>query len=62
MTTITLDDEERRASANLLTLEIQSSQYPLSPNVERLKRIRAKLTDEQPEWALSSARKEKPRR
>ena len=37
-----LTDDERDALVSLLTDAIQESKYPLSPRIERLKRIRAK--------------------
>jgi hypothetical protein len=40
---IDLTDEERSALVNMLTVEIEASKYPLSPRIEMLKRIRAKL-------------------
>jgi hypothetical protein len=43
---VDLTDDEREALLNLITVEIQSSHYPLSPRITRLKRIRAKLTGE----------------
>jgi hypothetical protein len=39
-----LSEEERRTLIDLLTCEIEKDiKFPLSPRVERLKRIRAKL-------------------
>jgi len=40
---VELTDEERAALVNMLTVEIEASKYPLSPRIELLKRIRAKL-------------------
>ena len=39
-------DEERAALIGMLTTEIESSKFPLSPRIEALKRIRAKLRGE----------------
>jgi hypothetical protein len=41
--TVDLTDDERQALINLLTVEIEASKFPLSPRIEQLKRIRAKL-------------------
>jgi hypothetical protein len=63
--TIDLTDEERQLLVNLLTIEIEGSKYPLSPRIEQLKRIRAKLRGEAappPLVADVSASKRKPRR
>jgi hypothetical protein len=39
-----LTREERQLLINLLTVEIEASKYPLSPRLEQLKRIGAKLS------------------
>lgn len=41
-----LTDDEKKLLINLLTLEIEANKFPLSPRVESLKRIRAKLKGE----------------
>jgi hypothetical protein len=46
--TIDLTDEERAALANMLTVEIEASKFPLSARIEMLKRIRATLRGEEP--------------
>jgi hypothetical protein len=43
---VDLTDEERQLLVNLLTIEIEASKFPLSPRIEQLKRIRAKLRGE----------------
>jgi len=47
--TVELADDERKLLVNLLTVEIEGSKFPLSPRIEVLKRIRAKLRGEEPE-------------
>ena len=39
-----LTDDERKLLVNLLTVEIEGSKFPLSPRIESMKRIRAKLS------------------
>jgi hypothetical protein len=41
-----LSDDEKKLLINLLTVEIEASKFPLSPRIESLKRIRAKLRGE----------------
>ncbi len=45
---VDLADDERTALINLLTVEIEASKFPLSPRIEQLKRIRAKLRGDEP--------------
>ncbi len=45
---IDLTEEERAQLAHLLRLEIAGDKFPLSPRVQALKRILAKLEDEGP--------------
>lgn len=59
---IDLTDEERQALINMLTVEIEQSKLPLSPRIEQLKRIRAKLRGEEPAPGDADASKRKPRR
>src|SRR5690242_9068754 len=54
--TIDLTDEERVALDNMLTDEIAVSRYPLSPRIEMLKRVRAKLRGEEARGRLSPMR------
>jgi hypothetical protein len=62
--TVDLTDDERTALINLLIIEIEASKFPLSPRIEQLKRIRAKLRGEEPSVAGddAGAGKRKPRR
>ena len=54
-----LTEEEQRLIVELLNAEIAKEvKFPLSPRVERLKRIRAKLSGEN----SPDGRKEQPRR
>ena len=48
MSGIDLTDDEREAMIALLTEAIQDSRFPLSPRIQRLKRIRAKLKGQAP--------------
>jgi hypothetical protein len=59
-----LTDEERRLLVNLLTVEIEASKFPLSPRIELLKRVRAKLRGDEPPTMIadSGTSKRKPRR
>ena len=60
-----LTGDERQALINLLTVEIEASKFPLSPRVQQLKRIRAKLRGETPPAppvADAGASKRRPRR
>jgi hypothetical protein len=43
MTTLELDDDEKAAIVALLTAEIETSRYPLSPRIKAAKAILAKL-------------------
>ena len=52
---IDLTEDERQALIELLAAEIASDRFRLSPRLERLKRIKAKLSGEEP-------RPEPPRR
>ena len=56
-----LTDNERQTLIDLLTDAIQESKYPLSPRIERLKRIRAKLRSEEL-VAAEPQRARRPRR
>jgi hypothetical protein len=59
---IDLTDDERKPLVNLLTVEIEASKFPLSPRMEMLKRIRAKLRGEEPAapTALSNRNRQRP--
>jgi hypothetical protein len=48
--TLELDDDEKAALEALLTAEIETSRYPLSPRVKTAKAILAKL--EPPPWPV----------
>ena len=50
--------DERDALISMLTTEIENSRLPLSPCIQRLKRIRAKLRHEE----LAPAESQQPRR
>jgi hypothetical protein len=53
--TVDLTDGERHTLVNMLTVEIEASKYPLSPRIEALKRIRAKLRGEEVPPALAGS-------
>jgi hypothetical protein len=59
-----LTNDERKLLVNLLTVEIEASKFPLSPRIELLKRVRAKLRGEEPQAPVNDAGagKRKPRR
>jgi hypothetical protein len=58
---IDLTDDERKPLVNLLTVEIEASKFPLSPRMEMLKRIRAKLRGEAAPQPLARSVKRKSR-
>ncbi len=39
---------QRQLLVSLITVEIEASKFPLSPRIEALKRVRAKLRGEEP--------------
>ncbi len=49
MTSLDLTDEQREALIRVLTAAIEADRFPLSPRVQRWKRIRAKLGGKTPE-------------
>ena len=48
MASADITDDEREAMIALLTEAIEHSRFPLSPRMQRLKRIRAKLKGQAP--------------
>jgi hypothetical protein len=58
MPKLELTEEERQALVNLLTVEIETSRFPLSLRIEALKRIRAKLRGDE---VLPDKPKRRPR-
>jgi hypothetical protein len=62
--TVDLTDDERQALVNLLTVELDPHKFPLSPRIEALKGIRAKVRGEEPPPVVADAgaSKRRPRR
>ena len=56
MSGVDFTDDEREAMIALLTEAIQDSRFPLSPRIQRLKRIRAKLRAGEPPRARRPAK------
>jgi hypothetical protein len=60
---MTLPTRSGPPSSNMLTVEIEASKFPLSPRIERLKAMRAKLRGEEPPATVAdAASKRKARR
>jgi hypothetical protein len=57
-----LSDDERKLLVNVLTVEIETSNFPLSPRIVALKAIRAKLRGESPPPAPAPQPKPKSRK